>query len=117
MTRQERKAARAKIRQLKTVGRGRAILQFFQDALSATTTYSPREPRRRVKVPWRPLYGSYIALEADGVLGADGKPTGVKLVRKWTHQPGDIVEGNVKSHTDAPLKRYMVRPDHSLRAI
>ena len=117
MTRHERAVARRKIRQLKTVGRGRAIIQALLEALGATTTYAEREPRRREKLPQTELYGSHFELKPNGLYDGEGKPTGHTIVRVFSAQPGEIVTSRGGTHTNAPLTRYMVRPDRSLRKI
>jgi hypothetical protein len=107
--RQEVRQKQLAIRRAMTFGRARAIIAWLLDALSATTTYAEREPRRRVKHKWRPMYGWDLKLAPDTkLLDADGKPTRVKIAKIFTHKPGDII-------TSDNGKKYMVRPDQSLR--
>jgi hypothetical protein len=106
-------------RQSNHAERARAIVKDLLDSLGATTSYAQREPRRRVKLPWRALYGWQLAFTAKkgSVLDADGKPTQIELVKKFTAEPGDIVTSRASVRTGAPARRYMVRADRSLRAI
>lgn len=101
----------------KHAARARAVITDLLDSLGATTSYAQRTPRRREKLPWRALYGGQLAFTGDGLLDAEGKHTGIKLVMKWTHEPGEIVESASRARTGAPARRYMVRADRSLGAI
>lgn len=99
--------------------RAKAVLTDLLDSLGATTSYANHPPRRRVKVPWRTLYGWELAFRAKrgSLLDAEGKPTQIELVQKWTHVPGDIVESGQRRRTGEAPRRYMVQPDRSLRVI
>jgi hypothetical protein len=55
------------------LARAKKIVQYWTDALSATTTYSDREPRRRIKIPWRTFYVPKTLNPGDGKVDAEGK--------------------------------------------
>src|SRR5262249_37861708 len=94
------------------------VCKFLQDELSATTSYGATEPRRRVKIPWRAVYGwELAAVDRPGsLLDADGKATEKILIKKFSHEPGDVITTSPK-RTRGEVVKYMVRPNHELRRI
>ena len=63
------------------------------------------------------FYGWRLAMEATGLLDAEGKPTGFNIVRKFSHQPGDVIVSRGSKSTNGARVRYMVQPNHSLKRI
>ena len=81
------------------------------DSLGATTSYRESTAKKTERPPkWRTFYGSGFKMVPSGVLDADGKPTGYRVVQEWTAQPGEVI-------TSRGGQKYMVHPDHSLRTI
>lgn len=110
-------------RRAKVTERARNVLRFLLTGLDATTSYNEpltaRTPRYKGATT---LYGWQLALTPDTskLLGPDGKPTAFMLTRQWTAQPGEIVTSRqLERNADGDLRarRYMVRPDRSLRRI
>lgn len=158
----EVRRARLLKRRKSFVERAKKVAQFLLDELGATTSYD-RKPfyycnkcgyagfserhsgckynaaevsRRRDKLPETTLYGWNLAVVPDGkLLDADGKPARLKIVKRFTHAPGDVVTSRAQRRIELPRKfdpvtlkplepkryrlepiKYVVQKDHSLRA-
>jgi len=100
------------MRKASYLARRETVTKMLCDWLDATTTYrEPETPRTPRWKGWTTFYGANLNLVPDGkLLDSDGKPTAYVTKRQWTAEPGEII-------IDRSRRKYMVRPDHSLRKI
>jgi hypothetical protein len=98
-------------RKARHLAMAQTIIRQLCDWLDATTSYHEPETPRTTRPPkWAPFYGSTLEVEGDGLLDASGKPTRMRLVRKFTAEPGEII-------TMRSGARYAVQPSHALKLI
>jgi hypothetical protein len=101
------------LRQAQHLAMKEMILKDLLDSLGATTSYDEPTSMPTPRPPaWSDFYGWDLALEADegAILTSDGGPSKLRLVKRFTANPGDIINSRGG-------QSYMVRQDHSLRKI